>query len=238
MEEKSKLEIEINDAKDIENLKNINLCGVEDLSLYFYKPISLRFLKNFKNLKRLLVSGSIKDYTPISSCATLESLCISTSGAIDNLDFIKNLFIKNLMLESFRTKSNSFSIPNLETIETLNISSVTAIVDLSFLADFINLKNLSLFELQSKVLFDFTKLKNLKVLNLTNMFHLENLQELKTIQKLEDLTVHQFYINRKIKTDMKSELLKIIAELQNTNSVKLIINSDSYGKNELIQLQK
>ena len=238
MEEKSKLEIEINDAKDIENLKNINLDEIEDLSLYFYKPISLRFVKNFKNLKRLLISGSIKDYTPISSCATLKILYISTSGAIDNLDFIKYLSIKNLTLESFRTKSNNFSIPNLETIETLNISLVSAIVDLSFLADFPNLKNLFLFELQSKVLFDFTKLKKLEVLTLTNMFHLKNLQELKTIQKLEELTVHQFYINRKIKTDMKSELLKIIDELQNIKSVRLIINSDSYDKNELIQLQK
>lgn len=238
MEEKSKLEVEINDAKDIENLKNINLDEIEDLSLYIYKPISLRFLKNFKKLKRLLVSGSIKDYTPISSCATLDILYISTSGAIDNLDFIKSLTIKNLTLESFRTKSNNFSIPNLETIETLNISSVSAIADLSFLTEFTNLKNLSLFELQSKVLFDFTKLKNLKVLNLTNMFHLTNLLELKTIQRLEDLTVHQFYINRKIKTDVKSELLKVIDELQNIKSVKLIINSDSYDKNELLQLQK
>ncbi|MBW1657934.1 Imm26 family immunity protein [Flavobacterium quisquiliarum] len=180
MEDKSILDIEINSAKDIAFLKDINLDEIEDLRLYVFCPIPLRFLKNFKNLNRLLIGGSVKDYSPVSDCTTLETLYISTSGAIDNLDFIKPLSIKTLELECFRTKAKPFIIPNLETIESLSISSVSAIVDLSFLSEFANLKKLSLFEQQSKVLFDFTKLKKLQVLHLTNMFHLKNFQELKT----------------------------------------------------------
>ncbi|MFB9077944.1 hypothetical protein ACFFLS_04660 [Flavobacterium procerum] len=227
MEDKSKLEIEINGAKDIAFLKNSNLDDIEDLSLLIYTPVSLRFLKNFKNLKRLLIAGSIKDYSPVSGCTTLETLHISTSGAIDNLDFIKPLSIKTLELECFRTKAKPFIIPNLETIESLSISSVSAIADLSFLSEFTNLEKLFLFEQQSKVLFGFTKLKKLEVLHLTNMFHLKNFQELKTIPQLETLNIHQFYINRKIKTDAKAELMKIIADLTNIKTIRITINGDS-----------
>ncbi|WP_300674578.1 hypothetical protein [Soonwooa sp.] len=238
MKDHSKLEIEINDAKDIQFLKDKNLDEVEDLHLHIYKLISLRFIKNFKNLKSLLVGGSVKDYAPISDCISLESLYISTSGAINDLDFIKPLSIKDLRLESFRTKSKDFSIPNLESMESLEISSVSAIVNLDFLEDFTSLKRLSLFNLQSKELFDFSKLKNLEVLELTNMFHLKNFQDLKSLQQLEDLRIHQFYINRQIKIDVKKELLKVISDLENVKSISLTINDERYNKDDLKAMLK
>lgn len=231
------LSIEINGRKDIENLKNINLDEIEDLYLYIYTPISLSFLKKFNNLKKLLIGGHVKDYTPVTSCKYLEFLHISTSGAIDNLDFIKNLSIKTLELESFRTKNKDFYIPNIKTLEILNISSVSAIINLEFLSDFTSLKNITLFQLQSKIMFDCTKLEQLETLRLINMFHLRDFQELKTIQKLENLTIHQFYINRIIKTDPKSELVKIISDLKKITTIKLIINDQILYKDDLLKIK-
>lgn len=224
----TKLEIEIlNGAKDLDLLKGKTLTEIEDLSLIIFKPVSLKFLRDFKNLKRLMVAGSVKDYSPIGDCLALEILHLS-GGTIDDLDFIKPLSIHTLTLEGNKSKGDVLIVPNLASLENIHLTQVGSIVDLSFLSDFVGLKCIHLFDLKPDQLFDFSKLKNLEKLYLTNMFHLKELSHLKSIPALQLLYIHQFFVNRKVKIDVKAALLKIAPALTTIETIKLKINEDEY----------
>jgi hypothetical protein len=224
----TKLEIEIsNGAKDLDLLKGKALAEIEDLSLIIFKPVSLKFLRDFKNLKRLMVAGSVKDYSPIADCSSLEILHLS-GGTIDELDFIKPLSIHTLTLEVNKSKGDTLIVPHLPALENIHITQVASIVDLSFLSDFVGLKHIALFHLKSDRLFDFSKLEKLEQLYLTNMFNLKELSHLKSIRALQLLYIHQFFINRKVKIDVKAALLKIAPALTGIETIKLKINEDEY----------
>ncbi|MGJ1432360.1 hypothetical protein ACR79M_13630 [Sphingobacterium spiritivorum] len=217
-----KLEIEIsNGVKDLDILKDRDLSEIKDLMLIFFKPISLKFLKNFTNLERLTLSGSIKDFSPVSECLTLRELQIS-GGSLENLDFIKSLSIKSLTIDTFKSKTKDFTVPNIKSLEKLVISEVPCIVDLTFLSEFESLKSLMLFHLKSKNLFNFSKLTNLKDVSLVSMNYLSGLSALKDAKGLEQLRItNQRFGASKPKINVKSELLKILPDLVNLKSVTL-----------------
>ncbi|QQT24641.1 hypothetical protein [Sphingobacterium spiritivorum] len=217
-----KLEIEIsNGVKDLDILKDRGLSEIKDLMLIFFKPISLKFLKNFTHLERLTLSGSIKDFSPVSECLTLRELQIS-GGSLENLDFIKSLSIKSLTIDTFKSKTKDFTVPNIKSLEKLVISEVPCIVDLTFLSEFESLKSLMLFHLKSKNLFNFSKLTNLKDVSLVSMNYLSGLSELKDAKGLEQLRItNQRFGASKPKINVKSELLKILSDLVNLKSVTL-----------------
>lgn len=52
--------------------------------------------------------------------------------------------------------------------------------------------------------------------------------EIKSMATLRLLYIHQFFINRKIKIDVKALLLKVAPELKNIETIKLKINNDEY----------
>ncbi|MGJ1420283.1 hypothetical protein ACR79T_11705 [Sphingobacterium spiritivorum] len=217
-----KLEIEIsNGVKDLDILKDRDLSEIRDLMLIFFKPISLKFLKNFTNIERLTLAGSIRDFSPVSECLTLKELQIS-GGSLENLDFIKNLSIKSLTIDTFKSKTKEFTIPNLKSLERLVITEVPCIVDLSFLSEFEGLQSLMLFHLKSKNLFDLSKLTNLKDISLISMNYLTGLSELKDAKSVEQLCItNQRFGASKPKINVKSELLKILPSLVNLKSVTL-----------------
>lgn len=230
MESKTKLEIEISAGiRDLDILKHIDPGDIEDLSLIVFKPVSLKFLRQFGNLKRLMIAGSIKDYTPVSDCLSLQELHLS-GGTIDNLEFISRLSIKTLTLEGNKSRVSQLLIPNITTLENISLSEVPWITDLSFLSNFTGLKSISLFALQPTRLFDFSKLTVLKNLFLTNMFHLSDLSALKSVSQMDLLYVHQFFINRKIKTDVKMVLQKVLNELASIKEIRLRINDEQYTR--------
>jgi hypothetical protein len=224
----TKLEIEIsNGAKDLDILEGKVLSDIEDLSLIIFKPVSLKFLRDLKNLKRLMVAGNVKDYSPIAGCSSLENLYLS-GGIIDELDFITPLSIHTLTLEGNNSKGDTLVIPNLTSLENIHITQVGSIADLSFLSEFAGLKRIDLFNLKSSQLFDFSHLRQLEQLHLTNMFHLKELSHLTSIPALQLLFIHQFFINRKVKTDVKAALLKVAPLLTAIDTIKLRINEDEY----------
>ena len=219
---KDKLEIEIfNGVKDLDILKDRDLSEIKELMLIFFKPISLKFLKDFKNLERLTLSGSIKDFSPVSECLTLKELQIS-GGNLENLDFIENLLIKSLIVDTFKSKTKEMTIPNVKSLERLDISEVPSIIDLIFLSDFETLQSLTLFHLKSKKLFDFSNLSNLQNLSLISMNHLGSLTELKNAKSIEKLRItDDRFGSAKTKLNVKSELLKIIPNLTNLKTLIL-----------------
>lgn len=206
--------IEINEAKDLECLKNIDVQNVEKLNLSIHKPISLKFLKDFKNLKELVVAGSLKNHTPIALCTNLESLGI-IGTTIDSLDFICDLSLKWLALEDIKSKVERLEIPNLPTIEYLGLRKVSKIHDLDFLAEFMFLRHLTFGELKSTHLFSFSKLEKLETLHLYKMKHLTNISELETAKNLKELIIMENTPKLKI-----SEL-SIVSKIKNLEKLNI-----------------
>ncbi|SEW52769.1 hypothetical protein [Chitinophaga arvensicola] len=224
----AKLEIEISTgAKDLEVLKGKDLTIIEELSLILFKPLSLKFLKDFTHLKKLMISGTVKDYSPLAGCDTLEILHLS-GGTIDELDFIRTLSIHTLILEASKSRVDTLVIPNLTSLENIRISEVGSMADLSFLSDFSSLKSIALFHLKSEQLFEGSALHQLERLYLTNMFNLKDLSRLKSFPSLQLLYIHQFFVNRKVKIDAKAALFKIAPELKNIDTIRLKINEEEY----------
>ncbi|MBC9929975.1 hypothetical protein [Chitinophaga qingshengii] len=228
------VDIEINSAKDIDVLKTHPIDEIDRLNLYIYSSISLKFLQQLKHLKSLMVSGAVKDLSPISQCTSLEELTISCKGAINTLDFIRDLSLVSLRLEGFTSKIDNLTVPYLPSLKNIEISAVSKINDLAFLGGFSNIERIVLFELNSTALFDFSALNRLKELRLTNMFHLKDLSELVTIKQLDKLCLHEFYINKKIKHDKKAALLKVMPDLKQVDAIELSINSEKFDKAALL----
>ncbi|NML37951.1 hypothetical protein HHL17_12170 [Chitinophaga sp. G-6-1-13] len=229
------VDIEINSAKDTEHLKAQNMDDIDRLNLYIYTNISLKFIQNLKNLKSLLIAGSVKDLSPISHCKSIKELTISSKGAINTLDFLQELSLESLKLEGFTSKSENLVIPDLPSLRNMEIAAVSAINDLAFLGDFSAIERISLFELNSPKLFDFSKLKQLKELRLINMFHLKDLSELATINSIDKIYIQEFYVNRKIRNHKKEALLKIIPDLKQADIIELNINNEKFNREALLQ---
>lgn len=228
MEELAKLEIEVvNGAKDLDFLKNIDKSLVEELSLFIFKPISLRFLKDFTGLKNLMISGSVKDFRPLTDCISLKSLYLS-GGTIDSLEFLADLSLTSLTLENFRSNVAELHIPELHTLQEIKLSKVAKIADLAFLSSFAKLNRINLFELNSKKLFDFTPLKNLRFLEICNMFHLKDFNALKTLGHLDLLSIKYFFVNRQLKIDVEKELMKVVEFLPDVKVIQMDVNEKNY----------
>jgi hypothetical protein len=182
------IEIEIYESKDLEQLSEINIPEIDKLYLHICKPVSLKFLKEFTNLKQLIIVGSIKNPAPIAQCTTVEKLMIGGT-AIDSLDFAAALPLKQLSLENVKTRIDRLVIPNISTLEHLGLTGVHKVGELDFLSDFAGLRELTLSWLKTKRLFDFSKLKHLERLVMYRMLHLTNIKELATAPVLNFLSI-------------------------------------------------
>ncbi|SKA41949.1 hypothetical protein SAMN04488128_105554 [Chitinophaga eiseniae] len=228
------VDIEINSAKDMDVLKTYNTDEIDTLNLYIYASVSLKFIPKLKNLKSLLIAGSVKDLSPVSQCKSLTTLMISNKGAVNTLDFLQELSLETLKLESFTSKIDHLTFPVLPSLRNVEISGVAKINDLAFLEDFSAIEKISLFELNAQRLFDFSTLHQLKELRLTNMFHLKALSELATVNAPAKIYIREFYINRKIKNDKKEALLKVLPELKQLDVIELSINQEKFSKDDLL----
>lgn len=230
------VDIEINSAKDIDVLKTYNTDEIDTLNLYIYTSISLKFISKLTNLKSLLIAGSVKDLSPVSQCKSLTALMISNKGAVNTLDFLQELSLETLKLESFTSKIDHLAFPVLPSLRHIEISGVAKINDLAFLEDFSAIEKLFLFELNARQLLDFSTLKQLKELRLTNMFHLKDLSALVTVNPPAKIYIRDFYINKKIKNDKKAALLKVLPELKQLDTIELSINQEKFSKEDLLRL--
>ncbi len=201
-----RIEIEIlNGVKDLNILQNKNLDEIEELFLIVFKKISLRFLKKFKNLKKIGFAGSvIKDYSVLIDCLNLEYLLISSSN-IKNLDFIETLKIKNLNLELMKSKE---------------------IEDLSFLKNTTTIESITLFDVNIKELTNFSKLKNLKHFSIRNCKYLTGISDLQTAKTLEVLEIAYDRNTGKSKFEIKKEVSNLLKKLPNLK--KLIVGNMIY----------
>lgn len=230
------VDIEINSAQDADFLKTQNTDEIDRLNLFIYAGISLKFLPKLRNLKSLLIAGSVKDLSPVSQCKSITELTISTKGAINTLDFLQELPLETLKLEGFTSKAENLTVPVLPSLKSIALSGVVKMNDLAFLGDFSAIEKIGLFELNAQKLFDFSTLERLKELRLTNMFHLKNLSELATVNPLAKIYIREFYINKKIRNDKKEALLKVLPQLKQLDVIELSINEDKFSKEDLLRM--
>ena len=140
----------------------------------------------------------IKDIACLNELSKLEELVFDDEGNLGG-----------------RMKVDYFSSKQLSNIKKLKIHGLW---DLSFLQNFINLTDLTLYlpDDSDKVIknAELMSLKNLKTLKLGNLEEQTNLEMINTLIYVEELTLHSFYMDDFIN-------LKPILELKNLKSLKI-----------------
>ena len=206
-------EIHIYEPKDLEQVPEINIPETDRLYLHICKPVSLKFLKEFTNLKELMIRGSLKNPAPIAQCTTIEKLSIGGT-TIDSLDFATTLPLKTLSLEDVKTRVDRLVIPNIPTLEHLGLTGVHKVGDLDFLSDFTGLRTLMLSWLKTKRLFDFSRLPHLERLEMYRMLHLTSIRELATASALKFLSITET-------PKLKMQELKVIAAMKSLEKLHI-----------------
>lgn len=121
---------------DLKQRQDLNSLGTMDqmefLKLRSPKTQSLDFIRNYKFLKYLELSGKFDDLAPIADCLRLDTLVLNC--AIDQLDFVVDLpMMKYLALDSC-TLNGSLHVLADSNVSMLRLSSVRNLVNIDALA--------------------------------------------------------------------------------------------------------
>ena len=142
-------------------------------------------------------------------------LVIKDIACLNELSKLEELVFDDASGFANGIKVDYFSSKQLSNIKKLEIHGLW---DLSFLQNFINLTDLTLYlpDNSDKVIknADLTSLKNLKKLKLGNLEEQTNLEMINTLINVEELTLHSFYMDDFIN-------LKPILELKKLKSLKI-----------------
>ena len=142
-------------------------------------------------------------------------LLIKDIACLNELSKLEELVFDDESNLGGHVKVDYFSSKQLSNIKKLKIHGLW---DLSFLQNFINLTDLTLYlpDDSDKVIknADLTSLKNLKTLKLGNLEEQTNLEMINTLINVEELTLHSYYMEDFIN-------LKPILELKKLKSLKI-----------------
>ncbi|MNJ45133.1 Leucine Rich repeats (2 copies) [compost metagenome] len=170
------------------------------------KPVSLSFISNFKELQYLSVHGKFLDLTPIGDATWLDTLILSTT--IHELDFVRQLPKLECLFIHDCTLEGSLAALADSTVTMLSLASIRNLTELDVIASMHNLTCLRLSLPKVESLCDFSKLHNLRQLELDNMKALKHIDLLWTAQELEMLEL------REISTTVKAKDLEPLIELK------------------------
>jgi hypothetical protein len=183
-----KLSLGVFELRETEILDSKNLKGIEELILIETKTkaFNLDYLKDYRNLKLLIIGGHTKNIDSIGELTDLEFLSFNSVKhvPIHFVNKLKNLKTLNFILGG-RDNINEIEENN---IENLNITWVRGFNDLSSISKFNNLKTLHIEDnIQlNKIQFDreFPSLIDLKILNCKTLDSLIGLDNLKALNEL------------------------------------------------------
>ena len=179
--------------------------------------------RKFKNLENFVHWECVKkieklrieNYHFPSDDEKKDFLVIKDIACLNELSKLEELVFDNESNLGGHVKVDFFSSKQLSNIKKLKIHGLW---DLSFLQNFINLTDLTLYlpDDSDKVIknADLTSLKNLKTLKLGNLEEQTNLEMIKTLINVEELTLHSYYMEDFIN-------LKPILELKKLKSLKI-----------------
>ena len=179
--------------------------------------------RKFKNLENFVHWECVKkieklrieNYHFPSDDEKKDFLVIKDIACLNELSKLEELVFDDESNLGDRIKVDYFSSKQLSNIKKLEIHGLW---DLSFLQNFINLTDLTLYlpDDSDKVIknADLSSLKNLKTLKLGNLEEQTNLEMINTLINVEELTLHSYYMEDFIN-------LKPILELKNLKSLKI-----------------
>ena len=231
------LSIGISELKDTEILSSDNFKKLSKLTISDTKTkaLNLEYLKEFQNLKTLIISGHTKNINVVGEIKELESLTLNAikKTTVSFVNNLKNLKSLRLLLGG---RDNILEIEE-NNIENLEIVWVRGFNDISNISKFKNLKTLQIEDLIQlpTIYFDniFSDLSDLKILNCKT---LETINGLNNLPKLSSLIIHQTKVD--FDNFIKQELPKQLKHLgfYTTKSkidkdIKAIIESKGYSCN-------
>ena len=179
--------------------------------------------RKFKNLENFVHWECVKkieklrieNYHFPSDDEKKDFLVIKDIACLNELSKLEELVFDDESNLGGHVKVDYFSSKQLSNIKKLKIHGLW---DLSFLQNFINLTDLTLYlpDDSDKVIknADLTSLKNLKTLKLGNLEEQTNLEMINTLTNVEELNLHSYYMEDFIN-------LKPILELKNLKSLKI-----------------
>lgn len=167
------------------------------LSITSNKPINISFISNFKELQYLSLQGKYLDLTPVGDATSLDTLVLRTN--IHELDFIYRLPKLECLFIHDCTLEGSLAALADSTVKMLSLAAIRKLTNLDVLASMHNLTSLQLALPKVESLCDFSKLNNLKQLELDNMKALKHIDHLWTAQQLEMLSLREISTAIKVK---------------------------------------
>ncbi|MFN8356428.1 MAG: hypothetical protein U0Y10_18370 [Spirosomataceae bacterium] len=231
------LSIGIYELKETEILSSDNFKNLSKLTISETKTkaLNLEYLKEFQNLKTLIISGHTRNINAVGEIRELENLTLNAIKKTE-VSFINDLKKLKSLRFLLGSRENIFEIEE-NNIENLEIVWVRGFNDISNLSKFKNLKTLRIEDLIQlpTIRFDnaFPNLTDLKILNCKT---LETVTGLKNLPKLSSLIIHQTKVD--FDNFMEQELPKQLKHLgfYTTKSkidkdIKAIIESKGYSCN-------
>lgn len=176
------------------------------LSITSKKPVNLNFTSNFRNLQYLSLYGEFVDLTPIGDATELDTLILSTT--IHEVDFVRQLTkLECLFIHDCTLKGSLAALAN-STVKMLSLANIRNLTNLDDIASMHNLTYLRLSLSKVEALCDFSKMHNLRQLELDNMKALKHIDLLWSAPLLEMLELRQ------ISTSIKAKDLEALLEME------------------------
>ncbi|PJN56985.1 hypothetical protein PAEVO_37110 [Paenibacillus sp. GM2FR] len=194
---------------DLKQQQDLNRLGAMDrmefLKIRSPKTQNLDFIRNYKFLKYLELSGKFDDLSAIADCVQLDTMVLNC--AIDQLDFVVALpLMKYLAIDSC-TLNGSLEVLANSNISMLRLSAVRNLTNIDALAVLDHLAFLHLSLPKVERLCDFSHMRNLRQLELDYMKSLQEIGNLWTADRLEGLML------KEIPTRIKAQALDGLADM-------------------------
>ncbi|MFB9275502.1 hypothetical protein [Cohnella cellulosilytica] len=175
------------------------------------KAQNLDFIRSYNELTYLELHGKFDNLAPIAECARLDTLVLNC--AIDRLDVVTELpAIQYLSIDSCELKGPLEVLAD-SNVSMLVLSSVRNLSDIQAVGQLRGLSYLGLSLSKVERLCDFSKLGNLRQLELSCMKSLRDIGKLWSARRLEVLEL------REINTAIKAEAFAPMGEMENLRQV-------------------
>ncbi len=169
------------------------------------QPVHLSFISSFTELKYLSVHGKFHDLSPIGDATRLDTILLSTT--IYELDFVRQLpKLKCLFIHDCTLEGSLDALVD-STVTMLSLAGIRNLTDLTEIELMHKLVYLRLSLSKVEFLCDFSRMHDLRQLELDQMKALQQIDPLWTAQRLERLSL------REISTAVKAKDLEPLTEM-------------------------
>ncbi|WP_020618295.1 hypothetical protein [Paenibacillus daejeonensis] len=220
------LQLHLRQRQDLSKLAAVK--GMQYLNLRADKKQSIDFIRNYKHLTYLALSGKFEELSPIEDCIRLTTLVLNT--AVNSLDFLVDLpFITYLAIDSVPL-NGPLEVLAASNLTMLRLSSVRNLTSIDAISHLHNLTSLQLSLPKVEQLCDLSRLTRLAQLELDYMKSLRNVNGLWSASGLEVLLL------KEISKSVTAEELARLASMDSLRQVDFRFMDT--GKQRIAALRK